>query len=291
MRARETDRPTRSARRRARSTAALRIVAALALLSLAALAPLHTGHDQPAPAAAGCVALTFDDGPDVALTPMLLSILEREGVPATFFVVGQRVAANPGILRRLQADGHEIGNHTWDHRLLPGLADDDLAAEIVRTDAAVVAVTGRRPELIRPPYGISSEAVETLLKSRGLMRPMALWDTDALDWLEGDEAGVVRAASQAAAGSVVLMHDIHPATIQAVPEVIRRLRARGLRLTTFSGLAACLNASPPPGRNGPRLAAQGVADTAARQGDAAAPSAGRLIGTMLSWRRAIERGG
>jgi peptidoglycan-N-acetylglucosamine deacetylase len=265
-------------------------VSALAMLSMAALSPAPAVKEEPPSNRGGCVALTFDDGPDATLTPLLLSILERENVQATFFVLGERAAANPDIVKREQVGANEIGNHTWDHHLLPSLTDDEVVSEIVRTDTAILKATGHRPDLIRPPYGIINKGVEDTLRDRGLLRPIAMWDIDTLDWLGKNAAQITQAASQGVAGSVILMHDIHPATVQAVPEIIRRLRERGLRLTTFNDLAACLNEVPRDRQSGSHLAAQSLAqEMRSGQSPPVQLTAGRLLGTLLSLRRLIER--
>jgi len=231
----------------------LAALGSLALLGAVDVAPLPMIGAKP-PNGSGCVALTFDDGPDATLTPRLLTILENENVRATFFVLGERVAANTALVKRESNDLDEIGNHTWDHRLLPLLGADQIVGEIRRTDEAIVTATGTRPDLIRPPYGIISSGVEATLRKAGLMRTVALWDIDSFDWLHTNVALTVIRASEVIDGSVILMHDVHPTTIEAVPEVIRNLQARGLRLTTFSGLAACLKAAPRPPIGEPRLA-------------------------------------
>jgi peptidoglycan-N-acetylglucosamine deacetylase len=263
---------------------------ALALLCAVDLAPKPGVGAGPLPEGTGCVALTFDDGPDATLTPMLLTILEQEKVHATFFVVGQHVAANPKIVEREHADADEIGNHTWDHRLLAGLPERDVVGEIARTDKVVVDATGARPDVIRPPYGIISASIEAELREHGLMRRVALWDTDTFDWLHENAAWTVVRASAVADGSVVLLHDIHPSTVAAVPSIIRNLRARGLRLTTFSGLASCLGAASTPPAGEPRIAAHILGDAEPSVPDTTDPlSAGRLLGSLLTWGHLMSR--
>ena len=185
------------------------------LLALADVRAAQAGGAVGGPARedGGCVALTFDDGPDSVLTPRLLDILERKGVRATFFVVGRNVAAAPGIVGRASADGNEIGNHTYDHRLLTSLTAAEAIDEIALTDKAVIAETGVRPRLIRPPYGIIGVEIADLLRRHGLMRTIALWDVDSFDWLHEDGAETLATAGAAAPGSVVLLHDIHAGTV------------------------------------------------------------------------------
>ena len=191
-----------------------------------------------------CVALSFDDGPEMTFTPRLLDILAREKVKATFFVVGKRLAYSPGLVKRAFDEGHEIGNHTFDHRRLTDLPDSEAVAEIEMTDEAVMAETGRRPDLIRPPWGLIDTRVEAALRKAGLWRKIALWDLDSLDWLDDDARMTTLLASGVPAGSVVMMHDIHASTIEAVPGIIRNLKTRGFHFSTISGLEACRAGAP-----------------------------------------------
>jgi peptidoglycan/xylan/chitin deacetylase (PgdA/CDA1 family) len=191
------------------------------------------------------VALTFDDGPEISLTPRLLDILAREMVHATFFVVGKRLAYSPGLVRRAFLEGHEIGNHTFDHRRLTDLPDGEVVAEIEMTDEAIMVETGHRPDRIRPPWGAIDTRVEAALRKAGLWRHVALWSLDALDWLDDDARITTLLVSTASPGSIVLMHDIHASTIDAVPAIIRNLRTRGFRFSTISGLQACSRGKPP----------------------------------------------
>lgn len=181
-----------------------------------------------------CVALTFDDGPDPALTPKLLDILAAENVKVSFYVVGRKVAAWPGIVERAFREGHEIGNHTWDHRPLPSLSSREVAAEFSKTDAAIKAATGVAPATIRAPYGSQS----TRIAGIAAPRPLVLWDTDTLDWLHQERDYVTRKAGRAHTGKIVLLHDIHRPTIAAVPGIIRDIKVRGLSLVTISEFLA-----------------------------------------------------
>lgn len=201
-------------------------------------APTAAPPPPPAPAAAAapdcaalaCVALTFDDGPGPD-TGRLLDELAARGVHATFFVVGRQVAKQPGAVAREVAAGHVVGNHTWDHAMLPSLSDEAVAAELDSTSQAVVAEGAPAPTLARPPYGSLSPLVTQAFGSRGMAG--ALWDVDTEDWKNRD-AGVTteRALAGAHSGAIVLMHDIHPSTVDAVPGLVDALRARGFTLVT-----------------------------------------------------------
>lgn len=184
--------------------------------------------------AANCVALTFDDGPDEALTPRLLDLLEQEGVTATFFLVGEHVEAQPSIARRIASEGHEIGNHSWSHPILTRLTAEQIAAEWARTDAAIFAATGIMPEVVRPPHGAVNRAVT---ESAG--RPVILWSIATLDWLHEDvDFAAHRVLARARPGLIVLLHDNQPIVVEETARIIAGLRARGFGFSTVSDLLA-----------------------------------------------------
>jgi peptidoglycan-N-acetylglucosamine deacetylase len=180
------------------------------------------------------VALTFDDGPGAA-TPQIESILEREQVPATFFVIGDQVAGHQELLRRALADGDAIGDHTWDHANMSGGGRSD---EIARTQAAIRAATGYTPCLVRPPYGATSSALVSELHGDGL--ESVLWNVDPTDWATPGTAAIEsRVLSQVRPGSIVLLHDgggNRSQTVAALPAIIHALAARGYRFATVPQL-------------------------------------------------------
>ena len=194
-----------------------------------------------APAAAGpaasvdcaqarCVALTFDDGPG-RLTGRLLDDLAAADVPATFFVLGTSVRVAPDVVRRMVAEGHEVGNHTYDHLQLTKLGAEQQRAQVART-ASVLADAGVTATVFRPPYGSHDATTREVV---GL--PVILWDVDTLDWkTRSTEATVASAVGDARAGSIVLMHDIHEPTVAAVPAIVAGLREKGFTLVTVSQL-------------------------------------------------------
>jgi peptidoglycan-N-acetylglucosamine deacetylase len=206
-----------------------------ALASLAAVALCGVGSTAHAAERAAddrTVALTFDDGPHPELTPELLDILERENIPATFFVIGSCAARCPDIVCRAFDSGHEIGNHTWSHPVLTRLSLARAADEISQTDALLNDLTGAIPTTLRPPYG----AINDELRELALPRPMMLWDVDTLDWRTRNTPAVERAATRSD-GGIVLLHDIHPTTVEAVPTIIRNFKSRGYRFVTISAYA------------------------------------------------------
>jgi peptidoglycan/xylan/chitin deacetylase (PgdA/CDA1 family) len=204
-----------------------------ALLPMTALAaPLQVSRVA---AGLNCVALTFDDGPDPALTPRLLAVLEQKHAPATFFVLGARAAAAPDIVSRARQDGNEIGNHSWDHAYLTQISLDDARRELTRTDDILASITGEKPKVSRAPYGKLTEAAANAAGPRTFIG----WTVDTRDWEFPDVDRIIASAvNEATDGSIVLLHDIHPKSVEAVPAIIDGLRARGFRLATVSNLLA-----------------------------------------------------
>jgi len=186
------------------------------------------------------IALTFDDGPDPARTPALLDALAELDVKATFFLVGAAVEAHPAVSRRIADDGHEIGNHTYDHSYLPLLHAGDVAAQLAATDRAIHAATGRVPTLARPPYGGRSPS--TVRAFARAAKQLVLWDVNSFDW-RGAAADAVarRVLDRARPGSIVLLHEARAGgevTIEAVRRIVPALRARGFELVTAGELLA-----------------------------------------------------
>jgi peptidoglycan/xylan/chitin deacetylase (PgdA/CDA1 family) len=184
------------------------------------------------------VALTFDDGPHPELTPQLLDILRQQGVRATFYVIGRNVDAYPEIARRIVAEGHEIANHTYNHPHLTKVGAARLDSEMTRTTDAIVRATGRRPTNMRPPYGaINARVEQALLQKHGL--DVIMWSVDPLDWRRpGAEVVRQRLVDGATPGGILLAHDIHPGTIEAMPGTISDLKTKGYGFATVSQLLA-----------------------------------------------------
>lgn len=180
-----------------------------------------------------CVALTFDDGP-AAYTDHLLDILKENQVKATFFVVGRSAKIQPTTILRMAQEGHQIGNHTWDHPDLRTLSGEQVAQEFAQTDQLIAQITGQPPtNIIRPPYGAINDQVKKIAG-----RPIILWALDPLDWKDRDSAIVTARMSAAQAGMIILGHDIHRTTVDAIPAVIQALRAKGFKFVTVNALFA-----------------------------------------------------
>ena len=184
------------------------------------------------------VALTFDDGPHATLTPKLLDILKARHVKATFFVVGENAAQYPEILKRIVAEGHEIGNHSWSHPVFAKMSEGAVRSEVQRTQDAVTQGAGVTPTILRPPYGsITDLQRHWLNQSFGFH--IIMWSVDPLDWKNRNSETVARRIlAETRPGSIVLSHDIHATTVEAMPNVIDSLLAKGFKFKTVSELIA-----------------------------------------------------
>jgi peptidoglycan-N-acetylglucosamine deacetylase len=190
------------------------------------------------------IALTFDDGPSATLTPKLLDLLAAHRMKATFFVVGQNAADHPDILRRAVREGHEIANHSWSHPNLGKMSDEAVRREVQKTDDAIFAAIGKRSTLLRPPYGsITARQKRWLHDDLGFR--IIIWDVDPLDWRRpGPSVVCSRILKETRPGSIVLAHDIHPPTLEAMPATFDQLGRKGFKSVTVSELLAM--AKPPP---------------------------------------------
>lgn len=184
-----------------------------------------------------CVALTFDDGPG-PYTASLLDILDEHHAKATFFLIGKNVAKHPEIAREELDRGHEIGNHTWSHADLAKISRTAGQRELRKADEAITKAAGAAPTLVRPPYGTMRDSLK---KSQSV--PVALWSEDTLDWKTRDTKKTVKAAEAIKPGSIVLMHDIHKSTVDAIPKILGDLGSLGYHFVTVSELVG----TPKPG--------------------------------------------
>lgn len=180
------------------------------------------------------IALTFDDGPTVPFTEQVLEILKSRKVSATFFVCGTNVERFPQILRRIQSEGHTIGNHTFTHPFPYFRGRKTFASEIDRTQVAIEKITGQRPSIFRPPYGARWIGLYPVLSQRGLR--LVNWSDTGYDWLP--QSDIVRETLKSLGpGSIILLHDsrnIDPPekvdrsrTVQALPALIDAAREAG----------------------------------------------------------------
>ena len=187
-----------------------------------------------APAQRPMIALTFDDGPS-RYTEYILDLLERYGGRATFFVLGSRIEQWRDTVVRAAAIGSEIAGHTWSHRDLTRLSEQQIAAEIQKTSEAIKGITGFVQRFYRPPYGLMDERVKNI--SADLGYALILWTVDVRDWAQRCADTVYEAImNQAQENAVILLHDIHPTTAEAMERVIPGLIAEGYRLVTVTEL-------------------------------------------------------
>ncbi len=152
------------------------------------------------------MAITFDDGPNPAVTPGALELLRRYGATATFFLIGQRVRAFPALAREIASRGHAIGNHTETHPSLTFLSAKRIAEELDRCDEAVGSATGKSPHWMRPPFGYRSPLLDGIVRQRG-GAGVAMWNLAARDWRTQSPDPVIQRLRRARGGDIVLLHD------------------------------------------------------------------------------------
>jgi peptidoglycan/xylan/chitin deacetylase (PgdA/CDA1 family) len=205
---------------------ALRRRAAAWLRAAIRCSPLRRRVIWTLPPASGGVALTFDDGPDLVWTPPLLDLLARHGVKASFFLIGGKASERPEIVRRMIAEGHTLGTHTFSHANLRQLPARRVREEIRSGEAAVAAITGHRPRWFRPPYGAFSPA--SLWETTGGGVTTVLWSANPTDYREETAAGILAKLGPLNAGDVVLLHDKSGGVVEALPEILARIVDAGL---------------------------------------------------------------
>lgn len=181
------------------------------------------------------MALTFDDGPHHTLTPEILNILKSEGAKGTFFVVGNRAETYPDLIKRISSEGHDVGNHTWNHISLAKNSTEVDVKSLNRTNDVITGITGKRCNLVRPPYGATSVRVKAMLQDNGWHQ--VLWDSDSRDWQnKNPDVILYRVMKSLEPGGIILFHDIHPGAAKMLPTLIRALKSEGYRLVTISEL-------------------------------------------------------
>ena len=178
------------------------------------------------------VAITFDDGPNPATTPELLDLLKKYDVRCTFFMVGKNAEANPDIVKRIYQEGHELGNHSWDHADLSQLSEAQIIEELQSTDDAIFKACGHDPLYIRPPFGAMSDVYQNTVD-----RDSILWTIDTRDWESHDASKIKKIIdTYVSDGSIILLHDIHEDSVKAMKSVIPELLEKGYQLVTVSDL-------------------------------------------------------
>jgi peptidoglycan/xylan/chitin deacetylase (PgdA/CDA1 family) len=250
----------------------LAIVLALAVaLTLGQLPP------QPATAVSACsrgtVALTFDDGPHGTYTPQVLDILAKRRVKATFFEVGSQVANRPKVTRRAHAEGHRVGNHTYNHENLTKLSDGAIRDTLRRTNTRIRDAGAATPTLVRPPYGATSSRVRGVIEGLGMRE--VRWNIDPQDWRSGRSATTIRrlVLDNLRDGGNILLHDgvaNSKNTVAALPGIIDGIRERGY----------CLGNLSSSGKVSPPVPAARIADVEVSEGAAGTTKTAYLTVTL-----------
>jgi peptidoglycan/xylan/chitin deacetylase (PgdA/CDA1 family) len=180
-----------------------------------------------------CVAFTFDDGP-TPYTDRLLQILRENDAKATFFLIGNKVAANPAGAKRIVEAGMEVGNHTWEHPNMTTIPPDDIPGQLSKASDAIKNATGQMPKLWRPAGGLTDDVVNKVAAQQGLA--CILWDVIPFDWMNDSNTAATRymLMSQIKPGSVVLFHDTYSSTVDLVHQFMPVLKANGYHLVTVT---------------------------------------------------------
>ena len=190
------------------------------------------------------VAITFDDGPRRSTTSDLLDGLAARGVQATFFLIGGQIEGCEDLVERMEAEGHQIGIHSFDHKAITALNDLDFAAQVDREREALEAILGREDFPLRPPYGEVDAAVEK--RAPG---PIILWSVDPEDWRYQDAEKVTEhILDHVRDGSVILLHDIYPTSVDAAIAVVDALHREGFLFVTVDELARQRGVELKPGQ-------------------------------------------
>lgn len=183
------------------------------------------------------IALTFDDGPNPDTTPQLLDILDTKKIPVTFFALGENAQKYPEIIAKEAQKGHEVASHTWDHSDLKTLTKGKQKEEILKANQLINKITGQDITLFRPPYGSYDQSTLQLTPLTAV-----LWSVDTNDWQYNNSTPVIQnAISSTYNGAILLLHDIHPWSVEAVPTIIDELSQEGYTFVTVSTLLKLQN--------------------------------------------------
>jgi peptidoglycan/xylan/chitin deacetylase (PgdA/CDA1 family) len=196
------------------------------------------------------VALTFDDGPG-AYTNRLLDTLYARNVPATFFVLGQQVSANPAVAKRMVEEGHEIASHSYRHPNFTSMSASGIRDELNQSRNAILQATGAVPALLRPPYGSYNSTVQSVAIELGL--PLIMWSVDTRDWESRNVNSILGHFTDGNRikikdGDIILMHDIYSTTVDAAIRAVDLLLADGFTFVTVSELLMERYKTVTPGR-------------------------------------------
>lgn len=175
------------------------------------------------------IALTFDDGPNEKYTPMLLDGLKERNVCASFFLMGKNAESYPDIVKRIQKEGHVIGNHSYSHVQLDAMKEVEACQEMTRANKVIAEITGETPNYIRPPFGAWSHNLDCITNMI-----VVLWDVDPLDWkCQNTDLVVKRVASKVKEDDIILLHDSYQSTVEATFQIIDTLEEEGYEFVTL----------------------------------------------------------
>lgn len=178
------------------------------------------------------VAITFDDGPHPRYTAELLDGLKERGVPAAFFVIGRNIEGNEDLIKRMKEEGHEIGNHTYDHVNITIISNEEAEEQIGKTNELIYEITGDYPAYIRTPFGCENNDLEC-----GKDMLMVKWDIDSLDWTTKNPDEIVqRVVTKVDDNGIILLHDWYGSSVKAALRIIDILQAEGYEFVTIDEL-------------------------------------------------------
>lgn len=198
------------------------------LITVDGAAEIEADREPEAEAEIRKIAITFDDGPHPSYTAQLLDGLKERGIHATFFVTGEHAEANPEIIKRMQEEGHLIGNHTYSHIQLTEKNREIFREELIRTNEIIEEITGEEVQYVRPPYGSWDKSFEKELN----MFPV-LWNVDPLDWCSKNVACITKKiVSKAEENDIILMHDYYETSVTAALRAIDELMEEGYTFVT-----------------------------------------------------------
>jgi len=183
------------------------------------------------------VALTFDDGPDAINTPMILELLEKHKVPATFFIIGSKAENQHELLRQMDAKGHLLGNHSYSHVFFFDLfGGKKMERDLMKTDELIRKITGKNPGLFRPPYGVTNPVLAKVVKKLGYKA--IGWSVRSLDTVIKDEEKILeRVTDRLHPGAVILMHDNRDMAVKVLEELILRIKDEGYRFVKVEDIS------------------------------------------------------
>ena len=191
------------------------------------------------------VALTFDDGPHPENTRRLVEELAAREVPATFFLVGERLAGNEELVREMVRQGHQIGVHTWDHVMLDEkVTPAEFQSQMLKTRQSLLEILGEGDYWLRPPYGIMTPELQKLEEG-----PLIIWSVDPEDWRDRDQERIVNyVLDRVKDGDIILMHDMFGPSVDAALTIVDELQNRGYCFVTVEQLMAMRGVEPAAGR-------------------------------------------